>query len=468
MTTKTNPSDLKTLPEGDRLDSQGQNGGAPPITRKPKKRGLIWVVFLLIIAGVAGYAVWRAGHPITPVRGQGGGGGGRGGGRGPIGPVPVVLSKVTRSSIPVYLNGLGNVTAFYTVTVKSRVDGQIMKVDFNEGDRVKEGQVLVEIDPRPYQVQLELAQGTLARDQALLNNAKLDLERYKMLLATDAIPKQQLDTQTALVAQYEGTIKQDTANIDNAKLQLIYAQVTAPITGVVGLRLVDPGNIVHASDQNGMVVITQLQPISVLFTIPEDALPQVVQKLRAGAHLPTDAYNRDNSKKLASGRLVTLDNQIDSTTGTSKLKAVFDNKDNALFPQQFVNIRLLVDTLGNQLVVPNVAIQNGQQGTFVYVVDQDSTVHLKPVQVGITTETTSQILAGLTENDRVVVDGTDRLIEGAVVRVRKAGELENPAGFDPTAGGGGRGKGGRGKGGRGGKRGDGSFKKGQGGGGDSQ
>jgi multidrug efflux system membrane fusion protein len=467
MTTKTNPSDLKTLPEGDRLDSQGQNGGAPPITRKPKKRGLIWVVFLLIIAGVAGYAVWRAGHPIAPVRGQGGGGGGRGGGRGPIGPVPVVLSKVTRSSIPVYLNGLGNVTAFYTVTVKSRVDGQIMKVDFNEGDRVKEGQVLVEIDPRPYQVQLELAQGTLARDQALLNNAKLDLERYKMLLATDAIPKQQLDTQTALVAQYEGTIKQDTANIDNAKLQLIYAQVTAPITGVVGLRLVDPGNIVHASDQNGMVVITQLQPISVLFTIPEDALPQVVQKLRAGAHLPTDAYNRDNSKKLASGRLVTLDNQIDSTTGTSKLKAVFDNKDNGLFPQQFVNIRLLVDTLGNQLVVPNVAIQNGQQGTFVYVVDQDSTVHLKPVQVGITTETTSQILAGLTENDRVVVDGTDRLIEGAVVRVRKAGELENPAGFDPTAGGvGGRGKG-RGKGGRGGKRGDGSFKKGQGGG-DSQ
>lgn len=452
------------------MDSPGQPGVAPPISQKPKKRGLIWVVFLLIVAGIAGYAVWRAGHPVAPVRGQGGGRGGRGGGgRGPLGPVPVVLSKVTRSSIPVYLNGLGNVTAFYTVTVKSRVDGQIMKVDFNEGDLVKEGQVLVEIDPRPYQVQLELAQGTLARDQALLNNAKLDLERYKMLLATDAIPKQQLDTQTALVAQYEGTIKQDTANIDNAKLQLVYAQVTAPITGVVGLRLVDPGNIVHASDQNGMVVITQLQPIAVLFTIPEDALPQVVHKLRAGAHLPTDAYNRDNSKKLASGTLVTLDNQIDSTTGTSKLKAVFNNKDNALFPQQFVNIRLLVDTLTNQLVVPNVAIQNGQQGTFVYTVDEDSKVHLKPVQVGVTTETTSQILGGLTESDRVVVDGTDRLIDGAVVRVRKAGELENPAGFDPTAGGGGgRGKGGRGKGGRGGNRGDGSFKKGPGGGGDSQ
>jgi membrane fusion protein, multidrug efflux system len=478
MTTKTNPSELTTLQGGDRMNSPGHTGAAPPSSQKPKKRGLIWVVLLLIVAGVAGYAVYRAGHPVAPARGQGGGGGGRGGGgggRGPLGPVPVVLSKVGRSSIPVYLNGLGNVTAYYTVTVKSRVDGQLMKVDFNEGDLVKEGQVLIEIDPRPYQVQLELAQGTLAHDQALLDNAKVDVERYKMLLATDAIPKQQLDTQNALVAQYQGNIKQDTANIDNAKLQLTYAKVTAPITGVAGLRLVDPGNIVHASDATGMVVLTQLQPIAVLFTIPEDSLPQVVQKLRAGAHLPADAYNRDNSKKLASGILVTLDNQIDSTTGTSRLKAVFDNKDNALFPQQFVNIRLLVDTLGNQLTVPNVAIQNGQQGTFVYVVDEDSQVHLKPVQVGVTTETTSQILGGLTDMDRVVVDGTDRLVEGAVVRVRKAGELDNPAGFDPTAGGGGGGgRGGRGKSGRGGKRGDGSFKKGDGsfkrsqGGGDSQ
>jgi membrane fusion protein, multidrug efflux system len=375
-----------------------------------------------------------------------------------LGPVPVVVSKVTRSSIPVYLNGLGSVTAFYTVTVKSRVDGQIMKVDFNEGDLVHEGQVLIEIDPRPYQVQLELAEGTLARDQAMLNNAKLDLQRYQTLLAQDAIPKQQLDTQTALVAQYQGNIKQDTANIDSAKLNLTYAKVTAPITGVVGLRQVDPGNIVHASDANGMIVITQLQPISVLFTIPEDNLPQVTQKLRAGAHLPVDAYNRDNSKKLASGMLVTLDNQIDSTTGTSKLKAVFQNSDNALFPQQFVNIRLLVETLSNQQVVPNVAVQNGQQGTFVYIVDDDSRVHLKPVQVGITTEKSSQILSGLSDGDRVVVDGTDRLIEDARVRVRKAGELENPPGFDPTAGGGG-GKRGGGKG----KKGGGNFKKGPGG-----
>ncbi|HEV3057141.1 MAG TPA: efflux RND transporter periplasmic adaptor subunit, partial [Vicinamibacterales bacterium] len=218
------------------------------------------------------------------------------------------------------------------------------------------------------------------------------------------------------------------------------------------LRLVDPGNIVHANDQNGMVVITQLQPIAVLFTIPEDSLPQVTQKLRSGAHLTVEAYNRDNSKKLASGTLVTVDNQIDNTTGTSKLKAVFDNKDNALFPQQFVNVHLLVDSLTNQIVVPNVAVQNGQQGTFVYVVDQNSRVHLKTVQLGRTTETSSDILSGITDGDRVVVDGTDRLVEGAVVRVRKAGELDNAAGGDP---------GGNAPGGRGGRRGDGGGRQGQ-------
>ena len=457
----TTNAEIPESPPGVHLP--GQHGPTPPSPSKSKKRGLIWGVFLLIVAGIAGYAVWRAGQPSTAPRGQGGGGGfGGGGGRGAaLGPVPVVVTKVARTSIPVYLNGLGNVTAYYTVTVKSRVDGQLMKVDFNEGDLVKQGQVLIEIDPRPYQVQLDLAQATQARDQALLANAKVDLERYKLLVKTDAIPSQELDTQTALVSQYEATVKQDQANIDNAKLQLVYSKITAPITGVLGLRLVDPGNIVHASDANGMVTITQLQPISVLFTIPEDSLPQVTQKLRAGAHLPVDAYNRDNSKKLASGMLVTLDNQIDSTTGTSKLKAVFDNQDNSLFPQQFVNIRLLVDTLTNQLVVPNVAVQNGQQGTFVYIVDEDSRVHLKPVQMGITTAASADILGGIADGDQVVVDGTDRLVEGAVVRVRKAGEMDNPPGY--VAGGGGNGRGGRG--GRGGsKKGGGDYKKGQSGG----
>jgi multidrug efflux system membrane fusion protein len=416
---------------------------------KSRKRGLLWAVLLLVVAAVAGYAVYHAGDPPATPTNQGGGGrfgGGRGGGAG-LGPVPVVTQTVGRSSIPVYVNGLGNVSPYYTVTIKSRVDGQLIAVHFNEGDLVQAGQLLVEVDPRPFQVMLEQAEAALAKDQALLANARLDLNRYTQLMQAGAIARQQLDTQTALVAQDEAATKQDQANIDNAKLQLTYAKITAPITGVLGLRLVDPGNIVHSSDANGMVTITQLQPIAVLFTIPEDSLPQVIQKVRAGVHLPVEAYNRDNSKKLASGTLMTTDNQIDASTGTAKLKAIFENKDNSLFPQQFVNVRVLVDTLKNELVVPNVAIQNGQQGTFVYVVDQESKVHLKPVQAGVTTATSTDILKGLSDSDRVVIDGTDRLSEGAVVRVRKPGELDNPPGYNPGAG---QGRGGRGRGGRGG------------------
>jgi membrane fusion protein, multidrug efflux system len=438
---------------GDSGPPRGVQESRPSTTARA--HGWLWFVLLFVIAGVAGYAVWRTSRPAAAERApsgetvQGGGGrGGRGGRGGATGPIPVVIASAARSSIPVYLNGLGNVAAFYTVTVKSRVDGQLMKVDFNEGDTVTAGQVIAEIDPRPFQVQLELAQATLAHDQAVLNNAKVDVERYTLLRKTEAIPKQQLDTQIALVAQYEATLQEDAANIDNVKLQLTYAKVTAPITGVVGLRLIDPGNIVHANDAAGMVVITQLQPISVLFTIPEDSLPQVMRQLSNGAHLTVDAYNRDISRKLASGRLVTIDNQIDNTTGTSKLKAVFDNKDRALFPQQFVNIRLLVDTLTDQLVVPNVAVQNGQQGTFVYVVDDHSRVHLKPVQVGIAAGASAQILGGISEGERVVVDGTDRLLEGAQVRVREAGELDNPS--DAAASGDGRSGRGSGKGDRGG------------------
>jgi len=420
----------------------------PP--NKPKKRGVIWVLFFVIIVGITAYAVWRVRQPgLIPQTNQGGRGGfgrGRGGFGGDA--LPVVVAKARSASVPVYLDGLGNVTAFYTVTVKSRVDGQIMKINFQEGDFVKEGQVLAEIDPRPFEVMLAQAEGTLARDQALLENAKLDLERYKTLIEQDAIPKQQLDTQKALVAQYEGNIRQDVANIDNAKLQLVYAKVTAPITGRVGLRLVDPGNIVHASDANGMIVITQLQPISVLFTIPEDSLPAVMRKLREGVKLPVDAYNRDNSQKLASGTLLTVDNQIDSTTGTSKLKAIFDNTNFELFPQQFVNIRLMLETLQNQTVVPTVAVQNGQQGTFVYVIDDRQTAHLRPVTLISSDQSGANIKSGLQVGEQVAVDGADRLSDGSRVRIREAGEVERQAAADAAAfAARGRGRGGRGRGG---------------------
>jgi multidrug efflux system membrane fusion protein len=455
MTTHTPPTEVKDYPEVHRIGVP-EHGQTPPGHGKPKKRGIIWVLFLVIIAGVTGYAVWKAGQKGTFQQPNQGGGGrnrkaARGGGGGGLGPVPVVTAKVKRADVPVYLNGLGNVSGFYTATVKSRVDGQLMKVNFNEGDLVKEGQELIQIDPRPYQVALEQAQGTLAHDQALLDDAKLDLARYVTLLEQDAIPKQQLDTQKALVAQYEGSIKQDMANVDAARLNITYSHVTAPITGNVGLRLVDPGNIVHATDANGMIVITQLQPIQVQFTIPEDSLPAVLQKMRAGAHLPVDAYTRDNATKLASGEFQTVDNQIDNTTGTAKLKAVFKNEDFTLFPQQFVNIRLKVDTLMQRLVVPGVAVQNGQQGTFVYVVDPEtSKVRLKTVQIGVTDQDIDEIRAGVKEGEDVVIDGTDRLDEGTLVRVRKPGEL------DAIAAGTGRGRGRNGRGGRGGANGGGA------------
>ena len=319
-----------------------------------------------------------------------------------------MVTKARSGPVPVYLNGLGNVTAFYTVTVRSRVDGQLMSIGFKEGESVKKDQVLAEIDPRPFEVQLQQAQGTLARDTASLANAKLDLERYTQLLAQDAIPKQQLDTQRALVSQLEGNIKTDEANVNNARLQLTYAKVTAPISGTIGLRLVDPGNIVRAADPGGLLVITQLQPISTLFTIPEDSLPQVMAQIRKGHRLTVEAFNRDNTKKLATGYLLTVDNQIDASTGTSKLKGVFENKDNSLFPNQFVNARLLVETLSDATVVPAVAVQHGPDSNFVYVVQADSTVALRKVEAGPAQGDVVTIAAGLEPGDVVVkFDGKD-------------------------------------------------------------
>ena len=340
MITNTTTTDLKTPPEHRAAPpTLPGDHGAPPMGRKPRKRGLIWVIFLLAVVGVAGYAVWRAGQPDLIQQPQNAGGGRRGGGRngrgaGAFGPQPVVVTPAKKMNVPVYLTGLGNVAAYYTVTVKSRVDGQLMSVNFKEGDMVRAGDELALIDTRPYQVMLEQAEGTLARDQALLTNAKLDLTRYQTLLGQDAIPKQQLDTQVATVGQYEGNVKTDQANINNAKLQLTYAHIIAPISGRVGLRLVDPGNIVHASDANGMIVITQVQPITVFFTIPEDSLPQVVSKLRTGARLPVDAsQSRQLSKDFLRIPRHGVDNQIDPTTGTSKMKAVFENRRQRAVPE---------------------------------------------------------------------------------------------------------------------------------------
>jgi multidrug efflux system membrane fusion protein len=398
------------------------------------KRIWLWILIAPVAIGLwlfrTGGTVWSKGNRNSPPNSAPSGNSKDGkAGRGHGGPqeVPVAAAKARIGNIPVYLDGLGSVNAFYTVTVRSRVDGEMMSMPVREGDNVKKGDLLAQIDPRPYQVQLEQALGQMARDQAMLANARLDLARYQTLLAQDAIPKQQLDTQRALVGQFEGNVQQDKAAIDNAKLQLIYSRITAPINGRIGLRLVDPGNIVHAGDANGILVITQLQPIAVMFTIPEDSLPAVRNKLRGGATLPVQAFNRDRSQKLGDGRLLTFDNQIDPQTGTSRLKAVFENRDGSLFPNQFTNVRLLVEIQHNQILIPTVAIQRGQQGTFVYVVKPDSTVEVRPVQVGVTEGNESSILHGVQAGETVVTDGTDRLQPGAKVRIRP------PSGGGPPA-----------------------------------
>jgi len=333
-------------------------------------------------------------------------------------PLPVVVATARNGDLPVYFNGLGTVTAFNTVTVRSRVDGQIVKINFTEGQYVKEGDSLIEIDPRPFQVQKEQAEGQLAKDQAQLKDAQIDYERYQMLFKEGVIAKQQLDTQQAMVGQFEGAIKADVAQIDNAKLQITYSHITAPISGRVGLRLVDIGNIVHATDTNGLVVITQLQPIAVLFSLPQDQLPQVMARMRTGAPLVAEAYDRDNSDKIATGKLLTIDNQIDTATGTYKLKAVFDNSRNELFPNQFVNMHLLVQTEKNVIIVPTTAVLHGPKGAYVFAVAQDNTVKMHEVKLAHSTGDLTGLSSGLAPGEVVVIDGQDKLQDGSKIDPR--------------------------------------------------
>jgi multidrug efflux system membrane fusion protein len=381
------------------------------------RRWIWWVIGAVLV--VAGIATWWWLRPAAPGPAAGGDAapptkrGARFDQTKSV--VPVAVAAARTVDMPVRIGALGTVTARSTVTVKARVDGLLEKVNFREGQLVRAGEVLAQIDPRPFQVQLEQAQGQLERDQAQLQNAQNDLVRYRNLLAQDSIAAQQVDNQEALVRQYAAVVVSDRAAVESARLNLSWTKITAPTNGRAGLRQVDAGNMVHAADTNGLVVVTEVDPIAVIFPVPQDLLPQVMPQLQASAQLPVDAYDREGRTKLASGTLVTADNVIDTTTGTVKLKAEFPNKNGVLFPNQFVNARLLVQTLKGAIAIPTSAIQRGAPGTFVYVIKDDNTVTVRPVKTGTVDGELTAISDGLAAGEKVVSDGADKLREGAKV-----------------------------------------------------
>jgi multidrug efflux system membrane fusion protein len=384
---------------------------------KPRSRGRLVLTFILILLVVAG-VVWWTKRESAPQPG----GGGRAGA-----PMSIVPATVGKGDIGITLNALGTVTSLATVTIRTQISGYLMKVDFTEGQEVKKGDLLAEIDPRPYEAALAQVKGQLARDEALLKGAQVDLTRYQGLAAQNAVPHQTLDTQVALVAQDQGTVEADRGMVRSAEVNLQYCRILSPLDGRVGLRQVDQGNYVTPGDTNGLVVITQLKPISVLFTVPEDNLQAISKRLQAGAVLPATAYDRGGASKIATGALLTFDSQIDPTTGTIKLRAQFPNETESLYPNQFVNIQLLIDTHKDVTVMPTAGVQRGVPGTFVYLVNADSTVSVRPIQLGITDGDRVEVRSGLSPGDRIVIDGADKLRDGAKINIRAEAPVGTPS-----------------------------------------
>jgi multidrug efflux system membrane fusion protein len=368
---------------------------------------------LLLIAGI----VWWSRQATAPQQSNGGRN---------AAPMSIVPEVVGKGDIGINLNALGTVTSLATVTVRTQISGYLIKIDFTEGDEVKKGDLLAEIDSRPYEATLAQAKGQLARDEAMLKGAQVDLTRYQGLAAQNAVPHQTLDTQIALVAQDQGTVEADKAAVKSAEVNLQYCRILSPLDGRVGLRQVDQGNYVTPGDANGLVVITQLQPISVLFTVPEDNLQAIAKRLQSGAVLPATAYDRSGATKIAEGTLQTFDSQIDQTTGTIKLRAQFSNENRGLYPNQFVNIRLLLDTHKDVTTMPTSGIQRGVPGTFVYLINADNTVSVRPVQLGVTDGERVEVVSGLAPGERIVIDGADKLRDGAKINVRSEADAAPP------------------------------------------